>query len=156
MARQFSEIAIQAMNDPTGGGQVFLWLISLTHPDITPIHLVNNREPITSNGILHTAYPFSVILPSDSDMISGAQLVIDNVDRSLVDEIRKLTSPMTVSLKLVLFSNPDLVEQELPDMKLRKVSYTAQTITGNVTLDSILSVRFPAHRVTSDNYAAIY
>ena len=84
------------------------------------------------------------------------KLQIGNVDQALVDEVRQVSSPLRADLKLVLYSQPDIVELEFNKLYLRDITYNSQSISGTLAINEIFNARFPAHSVDSDQYAGIF
>lgn len=132
MSRTHSAPAIASQNAQQTN-EVWLVLLTITHPDITTLRFVNNTDNIVSNSQTFTAFPFEVILPSqDADNIPRASLRIDNIDRSIVAALRSLTSPPIVQFDVILASSPNTIEATFPGMKLMNATYTAATIEGEL------------------------
>ena len=136
------------------------WFFLLT---ITPasgsevIYLVNNNEPVISNGITYLPYPFRLTLPLDTgDKIPQVTLSIDNVDQLLVDAIRELEIAPTIRVQLITSAFPDLVEKDLDFLKLRNVSYDAMSITGTLEVASVWARKFPSEMVDPTRYPALF
>lgn len=130
--------------------EAWLVLLEIHHPTITtPFRVVRNTEAVTSKGVKYYAYPFDIVLgEDDGEHLPEVSLTIDNVDRALVETIRTLAESPTVILKLVLASQPDVVELEITGLVLREVEYDAYAITGRLYADDILSMRHPADLIT--------
>lgn len=138
-----SSAALTALN-AAQTGEVFLVLVTIEVPDAQPIYMTANSEDIVSRGRTYLSYPFSLETPSDENgQISEARLSIDNVSRSLIDEIRNLSDPLQLSIEVVLASSPDTVEAAWHDYILRQVSYDALTISGTLTQENFLNEPFP-------------
>ena len=157
MSRTLTPGFISEINSLNSGDTVLI-LLTLDHPSILPIRVVNNLEDVNSNGESFTAYGFSIILNEDvaGDKLPTLQLAIDNVDRSLMDEIRALPSPMTVTAQIVLASDPNTIEITFSNMTLRNVSYNAETITGTLTINENLNLRYPSGRVNATTYKGLF
>jgi len=137
--------------------EVFLFLITLSHTDITTLYFVNNYKDVTSNGNAHVAFPFQITMPSETeDQLPRVQLNIDNVDRSIIDEIRTLTGPPTLTLSVVLASDPDTIEAGPFEMSLQNVLYNTLTITGNLAGDDILNEPYPGEAYTPQNFPGLF
>lgn len=155
--RSLSTVALQSINSLTGEGEVFLWLLKLSHPTITDIFVVNDKVNQTSNGQVYTAYDFAIVIAEDTgDKSPEMQIRIGNVDRSLIDEIRQVPTPIKVDASLILASNPDNLEITFPEMTLRSVSYDQFVITGTLVVDEVLNLRFPADVVNAREYQGLY
>lgn len=126
--------------------EVPLVLLTISHPSISPpIRLVNNTENITSNGNEFIAFPFTPVwADSREDAPPRARLTIDNVSREIAQAIRSITSPPTVTMQLILASAPDVIEQPLPDFKLRNVTWDAGKVSGELTVEDFTAEPYPA------------
>jgi hypothetical protein len=125
--------------------EVWLELLTISHPQMTTVRVVNNTEPIVSRGDAFGAFPFAVRLPLDAaDRMATATLSISNVDRSLVDEIRSIAGRPIVRVEVVSASRPDAVEFGPLEFELASVQWDAQTITGQLTYEPVMQQPFPA------------
>jgi hypothetical protein len=121
------------------------------------IHLVNNNEPVISNGITYIPYPFNLTLPLDTgDKIPTITLTIDNVDQMLVDAIRELEVAPSIRVQLITSVFPDLVEKDLDFLKLRNVTYDAMSISGTLEVASVWARKFPSEQVDPVHYPALF
>lgn len=119
--------------------------------DGTMFYVVNNNEPVTSNGQHYLPYAFTIILPDDSmEADPQTKLVIDNVDRMLTDGLRAATRPPRFTLRVVLSNDPDTVEIELPDMELLQPQWNVSTITATLSFADIWNAAFPGRSVKYD------
>jgi len=135
----------------------FLLTITTTNPSDVPIRLVNNNEPVRSNGLEYLPYPFALTLPLDTgDQIPQITLTIDNVDQMLVNAIRELEIAPTIRVQLVTSAFPDIVEKDLDFLKLRNVTYDAMSITGTLEVASVWARKFPSERVDPVHYPALF
>ena len=126
---------------------VWLVLVHLSHADLLEdIYVVNNLEDVISNGQLHKACPFEVILPTDTDEGPPvARVRIDNVAQDVTVSLRLIDTPAFIDFKVVLASDPDTVEAEYSGMTLKDVTVNINTISGSVGLDDLRLEPFPAH-----------
>lgn len=138
MPRTLSNAALASMN-AQASSDVWLVLLTLSHATLaTPIRLANNNEDVVSRGNTFIAFPFEVELPGeDPDQPPKAMLRIDNVDRRVVQTIRSIVAPPTVTLEVILASAPDNVEVSFTNMTLRNAQYDASTVSGELTFDAI-------------------
>lgn len=137
----------------------FLALFTLDHPDwVSPVYLVNNSESITSNGIIYEPFPIKISLPTDDgESIRKVELEFDNVSQELIDEIRTVTdNEISVDLQMVLASAPDIVEIEMLSMRIKSVSYNAQTIKASLFLDDFLNTELSCEKYTPTLYPGIF
>lgn len=122
-------------------GEVFLMLVTIAHPNLTPtLYFVNDTVDLVSRGNTFLGWPFQLALPEErEDSLPTVQLQIDNVDRQIMQGIRALTTAPTVTLEVVLASSPDTVEAGGFNFTLRGVDYDALVITGTLAPEDILN-----------------
>ena len=105
-----------------------------------PLRVVNNNEPIVSNGEIFEAYPFQLKLASQGGARTPTvELTIDNVDLRITQSIRELEEPPTVTLQMLWASDPDHIEMEIAFLRLVKASYDAATVRGSLQAVDVLS-----------------
>jgi len=134
-----------------------LVLLEIDHDDLAdPILLVNNKENVTSNGDEYIAYPFDIYLPdSKDDAPPTAKLKIDNVSREIVEAIRSISSPPTVTIKVIRQETLDVIEAEFSGMKLRNIPFDALTVEGNLEFEDLTREPFPAYTFSPANYPGV-
>jgi hypothetical protein len=122
-------------------GEVWLVLLTIAHSTLaTPIRVVNNNEDITSRGNLYQAFPFEIVMPGqDPDSLPKAMLRFDNVDRTAIATVRSIDSAPTVTIEVILASQPDTVEISFPNLTLRNVKYDASVIEGELLFENLFS-----------------
>lgn len=135
--------------------EVWLVLLTITHPSLAaPIRFVNDFQSLVSRGNVFLAFPFEVEFPEqDADSPGEARLTIDNIDRSIVNTIRAISSPPDITMEVVLASQPDTVEAVFSGLTLRNVNYDALKVSGVLRFEDIMTepvsvqmtpARFPA------------
>jgi len=157
MSRSLSTLAKQSLNAPETG-EVFLLLLTISHASLAvPIRVANNLENVVSGGQTFVAFPFTIVLPDDKeDQAPKIHLVIDNVDRSIVQAVRTLTSPPTIQLDVALASQPDTLEASFPGFTLRQANYDQLVVEGDLTLEEIVLEPFPEGAFTPQDFPGIY
>lgn len=138
--------------------EVWLPLLTIEHEDLTtPYRFVANTEDVTSNGETFTAFPFDCRLPTAvQDQPPQAEIVIDNIDRTIVDTIRSIQSPPTITLQIVLADSPDAVEIEVADLQLTDVETDAFQIKGSLRYEDVLNAQFPEGTFTPAEFAGMF
>lgn len=140
MARSLSANARQSLFSLDANGEVWLVLLRMGSTRV-----VNNNEDIVSNGVTYTAYPFEINLPADTlEKSPQVTLRIDNIDRSLTDWIRNQSDPPSVTIEVILASDPDNVEMTVDNLTLVDATWNAHTITGTLRLEDIFNAEFPS------------
>jgi hypothetical protein len=83
-------------------------------------------------------------------------LSIDNVDRTIVEAVRTVSSPPTASLSVVLASDPDTVEAGPFELTIREVQYDALVVTATMAVEDILNEPFPGDLFTPQNFPGLF
>lgn len=137
--------------------EVWLTLLTISHPSLTePLRCVNNIENVVSNGYTYTAVPFFVELPTENSETPGeARLRIDNIDRAIVQVIREIAEPPSVSIAVVLASQPDIEEVRIDGLVLKNVGYDVGTVQGALSFDE-LAVEPICELITPDRFPGLY
>jgi hypothetical protein len=156
MSRTLSAAALAAMFAQETDA-VFLVLLTLTHPDITTLRVVNNTQDVTSRGNVYVAFPFDAKLPTDiAEQLGTVQLTISNVDRRIIDEIRTIEGPMTATFEVVTASAPDTVEVGPLTFDAIECDYTVDSITATLAYEPILNEPFPAGTFNPQDFPAMF
>jgi hypothetical protein len=116
-------------------GEVWLVLLTIEHADLAePLRFVNNTENITSNGDAFLAFPFDYVAPDEGNEGAGiGRIRIDNVDRQIAQTIRELQTAPTVTVQIVLASDPDTIERELGDLVLASASWDKFEVSADLS-----------------------
>lgn len=110
-----------------------------------------------SNGETFLFLPFEISLPrDDSSGTVSAKLAIDNIDRTIIRHARSVLRPLTVTIQVILSSDPDFIELEYTDFKLTNVNYNQFTISGDLTLDYWGLEPFPSGRFTPSGFPGLF
>lgn len=123
-----------------------LVLLEITHADLAaPIRVVNNTEDVVSNSITYSGFPFEISLPDSNETAPPrATLTISNIGREIGQAIRAISSPPTVKISVIRQQSLDTVEIEHDGMRLSGVTYTAQTVSGDLVREDFVREPYPA------------
>lgn len=157
MSRELTEKFIKAINSEHTE-EVFLILLKLNNAGwLAPFYFVNNNEAITSRGQEYIAYPFQIQLPNSlGDSLPTVTLKIDNIDKRIVDEIRKVTEPIDIEIEVILADEPDTVEIGPFKMEITNADYDALEVEGLVVFDYGLYDSFPSDEFIPPNYPGLF
>lgn len=157
MSRDTSLTFRQAVNAQETG-EAFLVLIEIDHDDLTtPIRVTSDGVDTVSNGNTYTAYPFEISLPDDQEgSVSAAKLTIDNIDRVIVEAIRSISTAPTVTISVVLGSDPDTVEATFPNYEFRQIEYDAMTVSGDLSLKTFMSEPYPGDAFLPSTFPGVF
>jgi Domain of unknown function (DUF1833) len=153
--------ALRTMAHSQESGQVLLALIEISHSTIIggPLRLVQDVKPIVSAGNVYTAFPFQIVLPDDNEQATPrVKLIIDAVDQSIMTAIRTMPpgEPPTITVSIVLASQPDVVEMSMTGMVLRTVMGTQDRIEGELLIDEEDLLRFPEGSFTPFDFPGMF
>lgn len=149
-------------------------LIELTHPNIDGIIRISSdmtefyqldpesQEPVygtTHNGNKYYCLPFSFTIPDqpdDSDATVKAQIQIDNVNRDYVEAVRNMDIAPTLVVKFVLKSSVNVVQQQMPSMRIKEITYDAALITGEIEPDDYRIEPFPSPQFYPSRFPGLF
>lgn len=159
MARTLPSTLIAAMNAASSDALV-LALLEITHPSLTAIRLVNNTEAVVSDGDTFAAFPFSVILPPEGDGETPViQCSVSNVSQEIVIAARTVAGSKTLAtanLYIVEHADPDTILVSYPSFRVQNLTYTADVVTFDLTIEHFLNEPFPAGTFTPGKFPGIY
>ena len=120
-------------------GDVICEAITITHDDLVdPVRLVSNTEPISWNGNEYSPFPFEITLAPDvEETMPVVQVVIDNIHRDLIANLRSWESPPDVELEIFRIDADRKLTREIgTDMfSLRTASWDAHTIRARLAYE---------------------
>lgn len=134
-----------------------LMLVTISHSSFDTLYLVDNIEDQISRGNTFRAFPMRVRPPADDgETVREVAIDFDNVSLELIQELRSVTTPMDVTVEVVLANDPDFVQIEYRDLKMKAVSYDAQKISAKLYLDDFLSVGLTSEVYSPSNYPGLF
>ena len=142
-------------------GEVMLAICTISHASILngPLRVVNDLQDFVSDGLTYTAFPFQVTLPTDGqDTLPRLRLVLDNIDRSIIQAIRGIppSTPPMVQVDLVMASQPDTIEVSFTNLTLRNVDYDQFVVEGDLALDEDDREPFPSASFTPQLFPGLF
>jgi len=122
-----------------------LVLLTISHASLADdIRVVNNKVAITSNGLEYIAFPLQITLPdSKEDSQPSSKLTISNVSREIGQAIRLISTPPSISIKVVRQETPDILEAEFVGMLLSNVRYNMMTVTADIVFEDLTREEYP-------------
>lgn len=158
MARTISQTALQAMLAQQTD-QIFLVTLQIDHPNLSaPLRFVNDTQDLLKGGNTYTGWPFQIKFPEDTeDNTPRVTISIDNVDQTIIREIRAMEAAPDITIEVVLKSSPDTTELGPFTMELKTVDYDELTISGTISYEEdFLNEPFPADSFTPKTAPGIY
>lgn len=137
MARTVSQDVRRALY-ASSTSNCFLVLLDITSTELAqPLRVVNNTEPVTSNGNVYQSIGFTFVLPAETEnTVESANLTLDNVDRAFTIAIRSVRRPLNVRAVVIESSDPDTIEIGPFDFQLRNVRYGPDTLSGQLLFNN--------------------
>jgi len=161
MPRNLPPAALAAMMAPETT-LATLYLLTITTTISGVLYYTNNATDITSTlggAIPATVFlhlPFDIILaPNEEGKVTGAQLSIDNVERRLIDDIRREPNALPVRVDIVSTLDVDEVIASFPDTVMRNVAYNELTISGELVTENLMIENF-SKLMTGKDYPALF
>jgi hypothetical protein len=146
-----AQLYCQNSDDP------FIALVTLSHPSFTTLRLVNNTVNVVSRGNTFLSFPLRFRLPvDDGESAREVHMEFDNVGLDLIDEIRTVTTPIDVTIELVLASLPNVVQVELGELKISNISYNSKSITAKLYLDGFMNVEMTSEKYSPSLYPGLF
>lgn len=157
MSRNLSSNALASMYAQETS-EVWLVLLEIDEAGLSePIRVVNNNENVTHNGNVYEGFPFELPMPDEvENQVTSVTLTIDNVDRRIVQAVRSLSSPPTVTMSVVMASSPDTIEAGPFEMTLKDATYTALTVVGRLGFEDFEDEPFPGETFTPQNHPGLF
>lgn len=157
MSRSFTQ-KFTALTQDLLAGDPALILLTMTHPAwAQPVRIVQGLNDVVSNGRNFTALAFDLTLAvDDAKTLPQMRITIDNVDRSLIAEIRALPSSPNIEVELILASDPDTIELSFPELTVKQISYDASSISAAVAVSETLNTKFPKGTINPVTYPGLY
>ncbi|MEV5456636.1 DUF1833 family protein [Streptomyces sp. NPDC052535] len=124
----------QRTDDTTG----ILLLLELSAPSFVEVlRIVNDTGDWVSQGNVYTGFPFGFKLPDDvGGQAPRAQLVLDNVGRSITEDLERLQHSELVTARLMITdrADPNVIEASY-DLPMTQVVVTSQVATAQLGVD---------------------
>ena len=116
-------------------------LLEVTNPSFSgPMHICNDVQDFTSQGVTYIALPFAFTLPDDvSGQAPRMQLVMDNVGRDISTELERLLPGTTTMARLIIVARdtPD-VHEHVFWMPLTGVSINGSSARATASVDELM------------------
>jgi len=167
MSRTIS-LAARAAANAEQTSEVWVFLLTITHEALaTPLRL--SSDPTTRLSVEPLSYgtlsreetyeylPMSLVLPDDSQGVAPAiRLVFDNIARQAVPLLRSVSTPPTVTVEMVLASDPDTVEVSFAEFDLVDADYDALSVSVDLTVNALANEPYPSGTFTPGGFGGLF
>ena len=163
-----SPAALKAMFSPDADSTL-LTLLTISGDGITAQRLADGytqRLSETADDVLYGVVsrsqnyiflPFEITLPAESqDTVPSIRVTFHDITRHLIPILRTITTALDVKIELVLSNTPDVVEVEFPGFMLGGITYNKDTITAELSVESLAAEPFPAHTFTPSYFPGLF
>lgn len=139
-------------------GEAVLILIEISHDDLSnPIRLSSDSVDTIHDSEIYSSFPFRIVLPSDGDdQVTEARLSIDGIDRSIISAVRSISTPPSVIIRVVLGSDPEVIEAEFPGFKLYNVTYNSLVVEATLGVVDFSQEPYPGGRFTPVDFPGMF
>lgn len=139
-------------------------LLTITSPGVDPIRVADNWTQrlseddedilygVRSRGEDYLFLPIEPTLPTEEEAAPRSSITIRDLTQRLIPVFRTISTAPSVLMELVLYSTPDVVEASFPGLLLSNVSYDADSISADLTVESMAIEPFPAHTITPAHF----
>lgn len=139
--------------------EAWLMLVAIDHASFAaPIRVAG--KAVEHQGDAYVAFPFQLTPPDDApDERPVGRLIVDDVGEFEIDGEKKTIGDVvkaipvgenvSVTLTIVLDSDPDLIEMGPMDFTLRNVRGDGLTVEGDLYYEDILNEPFPCDSMPS-------
>lgn len=108
------------------------------------------------DGLLFLFIPFTLTLPTDEiGSLPVCKITLSDVTRYLTPVVRTISEPPVVDVSLAMKSSGEIVAS-LPEFLMSNITYSAETLTADLTIESFISEPFPAHSFTPAAFPGIF
>lgn len=157
MTRLVSPAALQAMLSRETD-EVFLVTMRISHSSFPTIRIVNNTQSITKSDGIYQPFPFSIVLPNDTEeQVPQMQVQFDNIDEMITDAVRTVSGRPNCSFEVVLASSPNTVEAGPYNFTIMSAQYDAKTVSCTLGFEEdILNQAVPKGVYNPSNSPGLY
>lgn len=112
---------------------------------------------VISRGNKFTFLPLNIVNPSEPGSgTSVASLSINDVTRYVTPLIRNLKAPPKILMELVLSKTPNLVEISFTDFYISSFTYTADSVSCELSMVNLAREPFPSHNMTPIYFPGLF
>jgi len=165
--RTLTPALIQAMTGQQTT-EVIVVLVTIDHDFLTDPLLFSSdpTERVSSVPLLYKTVsrgddyfyvPMEVTLPDEAEGTSlQAKLKVSNVGREQITLLRSVSTPATVTLEVVLASDPDTVAITLPVLDLTGANWDGQAVELTLTIEALDKEPYPAGNYDPSHFPALH
>ena len=143
-----SQAYLSAVNARVNADRI-VTLFEIHHADLDPgefpdgILLTNLGTDVVSNGVTYLSFPFKWRRPHKRhNSLPGVPVQFGNVDKRITIALKPLQGTPTVTIKTVMESSPDTVEEGPFELKVKEIKVSRDTLTAELGFSPMLWMKF--------------
>lgn len=157
MADRFFELDKNSFSRYLGRGLCLL--VKISHSQLPQTYyLINNIKDITIDGQLYQAYPFDVILPSQTEQ-SGTKITLSNINNTISKELVAIVdSNENVIVQLYIANIEDNANEKINkgSFELTEIAITNEVVTGTINIRNCLDINLGSIRYNKQLFPNLY
>src|SRR5574344_748312 len=157
MADRFFELDKNSFSRYLGRGLCLL--VEISHSQLPQTYyLINNIKDVTIDGQLYQAYPFDVILPSQTEQ-SGTKITLSNINNTISKELAAIVSSNeNVIVQLYIANIEDSANEKINkgSFELTEIAITNEVVTGTINIRNCLDINLGSIRYNKQLFHNLY
>lgn len=157
MADRFFELDKNSFSRYLGRGLCLL--VEISHSQLPQTYyLINNIKDITIDGQLYQAYPFDVILPSQTEQ-SGTKITLSNINNTISKELAAIVdSNENVIVQLYIANIEDNANEKINkgSFELTEIAITNEVVTGTINIRNCLDINLGSIRYNKQLFPNLF
>ena len=157
MADRFFELDKNSFSRFLGRGLCLL--VEISHSQLPQTYyLINNIKDVTIDGQLYQAYPFDVILPSQTEQ-SGTKITLSNINNTISKELAAIVSSNeNVIIQLYIANIEDNASEKINkgSFELTEIAITNEVVTGTINIRNCLDINLGSIRYNKQNFPNLF
>lgn len=157
MADRFFELDKNSFSRYLGRGLCLL--VEISHSQLPQTYyLINNIKDVTIDGQLYQAYPFDVILPSQTEQ-SGTKITLSNINNTISKELAAIVSSNeNVIVQLYIANIEDNANEKINkgSFELTEIAITNEVVTGTINIRNCLDINLGSIRYNKQLFPNLY
>lgn len=132
-------------------------LLTLYHKDlITPIRVISDTMPLTSNGLVYEVFPFEFVLPQEDEAVPRGKLRFQNIDRVIGQQILAVKDSIRAKVAVVLRSAPNVEEFSYKYFYVLNCRGNAVQIEADLGSKNFSTLIYPNVRASKANFPGLF
>jgi phage-related protein len=157
MADRFFELDKNSFSRYLGRGLCLL--VEISHSQLPQkYYLINNIKDVTIDGQVYQAYPFDVILPSQTEQ-SGTKITLSNINNTISKELAAIVSSNeNVIVQLYIANIEDNANEKINkgSFELTEIAITNEVVTGTINIRNCLDINLGSIRYNKQLFPNLY